>query len=229
MSGRGREEQDDLDKVFKALGHITRRRILRLLAQNPRYPYEISKMLGLTSRVILKHLEALQQVGFVVKEPGESTQGPDRTYYRLNASFGLSTTILPNSFVIRLTQQRQKHRIAIPQGFIVPEVSQDVKAVRVLLRELGKINKRLTLIDEERLRFASLRGQIIHKIEDIMTQCSWDPKSCQKVRQLINPISDDEHSIENPLKEALEAFEKLLTPVKKKKKDADDIVRIEFE
>ncbi|MHA1480518.1 MAG: ArsR/SmtB family transcription factor, partial [Candidatus Thorarchaeota archaeon] len=70
MSGHGREEQDDLDKVFKALGHITRRRILRLLAQNPRYPYEISKMLGLTSRVILKHLEALQQVGFVVKEPG---------------------------------------------------------------------------------------------------------------------------------------------------------------
>ncbi len=53
MSGQGREEQDDLDKVFKALGHITRRRILRLLAQNPRYPYEISKMLGLTSRVIL--------------------------------------------------------------------------------------------------------------------------------------------------------------------------------
>ncbi|MHA1576657.1 MAG: ArsR/SmtB family transcription factor [Candidatus Thorarchaeota archaeon] len=229
MRGQGREEQDDLDKVFKALGHITRRRILRLLAQNPRYPYEISKMLGLTSRVILKHLEALQHVGFVIKERGESTQGPDRTYYRLNASFGLSTTILPNSFVIRVTQQGQKQRIAIPQGFIVPEVSQDVKAVRILLKELGKINNRLVVLDEERLRFANLRGQIIHKIEDIMTECAWDPSSCQRVRKLINPISGDEHSVENPLAEALEAFEKHLTSEKKKKKDVDEAVRIEFD
>ncbi|MHA1638303.1 MAG: ArsR/SmtB family transcription factor [Candidatus Thorarchaeota archaeon] len=228
MSKRGREDPDDLDKFFKALGHITRRRILRLLAQNPRYPYELSKILGPTSRVILKHLEALEQVGFVIKEPGESNQGPERMYYRLNAHFGLSTTILPNSFVIRLTERTPQVRMQIPSGFALPKISQDVKAVRILLKELAKVNRKLTELDNERLRFANVRGQIIQRIENIMTECSWDKETCQKVRQLINPVSTDERSAEEPLKKVLEAFEEYITPTSKKK-DTVHEVEVEFE
>lgn len=228
MSSRGREDPDDLDRFFKALGHITRRRILRLLAQHPRYPYELSKILGPTSRVILKHLEALEQVGFVVKEPGESDLGPDRTYYRLNASFGLSTTILPNSFVIRLTQSVPQVRLTIPRGFALPKISQDVKAVRLLLKELAKVNKKLNDLDDERLRFANLRGQIIQRIENIMTECSWDNKTCQKVRQLINPISTDERRAKEPLKKVLEAFEEHIIP-ERQDDETEREIRIEFE
>ncbi|MDF1540436.1 MAG: helix-turn-helix domain-containing protein, partial [Candidatus Thorarchaeota archaeon] len=85
----GSEEPDNLDRMFKALGHSTRRRILRLLAQKPRYPYELSKILGFTSRVVIKHLEVLQNVDIVTREAGESDLGPERTYYKLNSGFGL--------------------------------------------------------------------------------------------------------------------------------------------
>ena len=92
------EGPGDLDKVFKALGSVTRRRILQLLAQGARYPYELSKTLGLTQRGVFKHLEALQEAGLIERYHGESELGPDRVYYRLNARFGLSTTILPDVF-----------------------------------------------------------------------------------------------------------------------------------
>ncbi|TFG29869.1 ArsR family transcriptional regulator [Candidatus Thorarchaeota archaeon] len=182
------DEPGDLDKVFKALGNVTRRRILQLLAHNERYPYELSKMLGLTQRGVFKHLEALQEAGLIEKYSGESDLGPDRVYYRLNARFGLSTSIQPDVFFIRFTRRGGTSRIIIPKGFVIPDARPDVTAIRRLLNELGKVNHRLLKIDEERMRFASLRGQIIRRIEDIMNQCNWDEESCQKVRNLINPV-----------------------------------------
>ncbi|MFW9844798.1 MAG: ArsR/SmtB family transcription factor [Candidatus Thorarchaeota archaeon] len=188
------EEPGNLDKVFKALGNVTRRRILQLLAQGARYPYELSKTLGLTQRGVFKHLEALQEAGLVERFHGESEVGPDRVYYKLNEKFGgLSTTILPNVFTVRFTRRVGSGHILVPKGFIIPEARPDVTAVKRLLRELGKVNKRLLDIDEERIRFAALRGKIIAKIEEIMDQAEWDEESCQKVRSLIDPIKQETH------------------------------------
>ena len=90
-------------------------------------------------------------------------------------------------------------------------------AIRRLLNELGKVNQRLLEIDEERMRFASIRGQIIRRIEDIMSQCNWDEESCQKVRSLINPVRQSvSDESEEPLnlwtetvKQTLNLFESL--------------------
>ena len=139
------EEPMNLDKVFKALGNVTRRRILQLLAQGARYPYELSKTLGLTQRGVFKHLEALQDAGLVEKYSGESELGPDRVYYRLNEKFGgLSTTILPNVFTVHFTSRGSTGRLLVPKGFIVPEARPDVTAVKRLLSELGKVNRKLS-------------------------------------------------------------------------------------
>jgi predicted transcriptional regulator len=209
------EGPSELDRLFRALASDTRRRILRLLAQGERYPYELSKTLKLTPRGVFKHLEALQDAGLVEREPGESDLGPDRVYYRLNARFGLSTTILPNSFIVRLIR-RSPSGVLVPQGFIIPEARQDVAAVRHLLNELGKVNKRLADLDEERMRFASVRGQIIKQIESIMQQCSWDEESCQEVRKLLDPMRQTATTVEeeepeiwaSAVKEAISLFEK---------------------
>ncbi|MGD9397501.1 MAG: helix-turn-helix domain-containing protein [Candidatus Thorarchaeota archaeon] len=227
----------DLDKVFKALGNETRRRILRLLAQGERYPYELSKVLGLTPRGVFKHLEALQEAGLVERQHGESEVGPDRVYYRLNVRFGLSTTILPDAFVVRLRSHgRSGRRLIVPQGFIIPEARPDVAAVRKLLRELGKVNRKLESLDDERMRFASLRSQIIRQIEAIMEHAEWDEESCQKVRTLIDPIRQQvDESIEaredawaSTVQEALKLFESMFTgrPPSTKKRESDEDVEI---
>lgn len=234
----------NLDKVFKALGNVTRRRILQLLAQGARYPYELRKTLGpinedgdlMTQRGVLKHLEALQEAGLVERFRGESDLGPERSYYRVNAKFGLSTTILPDVFTVRLTNRGLSGRLLIPKGFIIPEARHDVAAVRRLLSELGKVNKRLVNLDEERMRFSSLRGKIITKIEEIMEQAKWDDASCQKVRTLIDPIrhqaTDSEKDVRDiwadTVQQTIRLFENLfqthgqIVPTKETKEAIDE-------
>ncbi len=225
------EGPSDLDKVFKALGSETRRRILRLLSQGERYPYELSKVLGLTPRGVFKHLEALQDAGLVERQHGESEVGPDRVYYRLNVRFGLSTTILPDAFVVRLTSHgRTGRQLIIPQGFVIPEARPDVAAVRKLLRELGRVNKRLENLEDERMRFASLRSQIIKQIEAIMEYAEWDEPICQKVRSLIDPIRqqvDDsreerEDAWTSTVNEAIKLFESMLSEKSIRQEKNDD-------
>ncbi len=225
------EGPNDLDKVFKALGSETRRRILRLLAQGERYPYELSKVLGLTPRGVFKHLEALQDAGLVERQHGESEVGPDRVYYRLNIRFGLSTTILPDAFVVRLTSHgRTGRHLIIPQGFVIPEARPDVAAVRKLLRELGRVNKRLENLEDERMRFASLRSRIIRQIEAIMEYAEWDELSCQKVRSLIDPIrqqmdeskEEREDAWTSTVNEALRLFESMLSEKSSRQKKTED-------
>ncbi|MHA2425641.1 MAG: ArsR/SmtB family transcription factor [Candidatus Thorarchaeota archaeon] len=225
------EQPDNLDRVFKALGHSTRRRILRLLAQKPRYPYELSKILGHTSRVVIKHLEVLQNVGIVSREAGESDLGPERTYYRLNKGFGLSTTILPNSFVVQLNPQVT--RIKVQHGYVVPQVRSDVRVVRQLLRELTKVNKRISVIHNESMELAHIRGQIIQRVETIMQEYQWDEKSCRAVRSRLNPVRivgslDKQKSAKTLMDEVLGIFEKLLG-AHKKPIDEEEEVTIDIE
>jgi len=238
-----RTDPEDLDKVFKALGHITRRRILRLLAQTPRYPYELSKLLELNRRVVLKHLDALQDAALVEREAGDSDLGPDRIYYRLKASFGLSTTISPNAFLMRFTQRQHPSTHASHSSFITRDTDSDVKAVRRLLRELDKTHKQLGAIDEERMRLAYTRAEIIRRIEGIMNECKWDRESCQRVRALINPVrmgipvetTTGKDPWSESIREALNLFEKMFSRPRKPKdlEKKDDLtekdVPIEFE
>lgn len=218
----------DLDKVFKALGNETRRRILRLLAQGDRYPYELHKMLNLTPRGVLKHLEILQEAGLVEREHGESDLGPDRVYYRLNARFGLSTTILPDTFFVRLTRSQAGGQILIPRGFIIPEARPDVAAIRQLLRELGKVDRRLQEIDEERIKFTSLRSKIIQRVEAIMEQSRWDEQSRQRIRTMLDPnrphVTDTKKPSEiwaETVREAIRMFESLFAEMNKQAERAE--------
>jgi len=220
-----RTDPEDLDKVFKALGHITRRRILRLLAQSPRYPYELSKLLETNRRVVLKHLDALQDAALVEREMGESDLGPDRIYYRLKANFGLSTTILPNAFVMRVTHRQHPAAITTHPRFLPSDTDSDVKAVRRLLRELDKTHKQLGAIDQERMRLASVRAEIIRRIEGIMNEYKWDQESCHRVRSLIDPVrigipvetTTGKDLWSESIREALNLFEKMFSLPRKRR------------
>lgn len=232
MSG---EETSELDRLFKALGHSTRRRILQLLAQNPRYAYELSKTLELNRRVVLKHLEALEQAGLIDREPGTSDLGPDRTYYRLNVSFGLSTTILPNAFVVGLTRRSGAVEKSTERGALVSGA--DVEAVRLLLNTLEGVNTRLEELEEQRMRLAAKRGRIVARIEQIMQECAWGQKSCERVRSLIDPVEAQDFgsaeglvTADTAIQQALSLFERLMGSPRAHDEDEeedDDDVEIE--
>jgi ArsR family transcriptional regulator len=85
---------DNIDVLFEVLGNDTRRRILQLLADEPRYFIQLSKDLGVSQQAVLKHLEVLERNGFVTSFEGDSAYAaPKRKYYQLNRSCMLAIGI----------------------------------------------------------------------------------------------------------------------------------------
>jgi len=75
----------DIDEIFQALGNETRRKILEKLAEEPTYLNRLSRELGVSQQAILKHLEFLQERGFITSYFVEGEGGtPPKKYYKLN-------------------------------------------------------------------------------------------------------------------------------------------------
>src|SRR5579872_7583595 len=85
---------NNIGVLLDVLGNETRRRILSLLADEPRYFIQLSKDLGVSQQAVLKHLEILEKYGFVVSFQGESDfAAPKRKYFQLNRSCMLAIGI----------------------------------------------------------------------------------------------------------------------------------------
>ncbi|MDG6998681.1 MAG: helix-turn-helix domain-containing protein [Nitrososphaerota archaeon] len=78
---------DNIDVLLDVLGNDTRRRILQLLAAEPRYFIQLSKDLGVSQQAVLKHLDILERYGFISSYEGDSDYAaPKRKYFQLNRS-----------------------------------------------------------------------------------------------------------------------------------------------
>ncbi len=78
---------NNVDVLLDVLGNETRRRILQLLADEPRYFIQLSKDLGVSQQAVLKHLEILEKNGFITSYEGQSSfPAPKRKYFQLNLS-----------------------------------------------------------------------------------------------------------------------------------------------
>jgi len=87
-------DPDNIDVLLEILGNETRRRILQLLADEPRYFIQLSKDLGVSQQAVLKHLEILERYGFVTSSQRESEfAAPKRKYFHLNRSCMLAIGI----------------------------------------------------------------------------------------------------------------------------------------
>ncbi len=123
---------DDIDVLLDVLGNDTRRRILQLLADEPRYFIQLSKDLGVSQQAVLKHLEILERYGFVMSFEGESDfAAPKRKYFQLNRSCMLAIGITNDAvqFVFHDIPQ-DAGRDTLKQG--------DLKSVQKAVAELER-------------------------------------------------------------------------------------------
>ena len=81
-----------------AFWNPTRRRIIKRLSQEPSYPSQLSKELGIGQALVAKHLEALEEVGVVKSSMAESPRGPKRREYLLSRSVSVTVDFAPHFF-----------------------------------------------------------------------------------------------------------------------------------
>ena len=93
--------QTDPSVLLDILGNENRRKIISLLAGRPCYVSEISGKLGLAPKVVLGHLELLENAGIV-----ESCAENDRRrkYFSITASTHLEIAVSPHTYAVRMTE-----------------------------------------------------------------------------------------------------------------------------
>lgn len=68
MARPERRPQDDIDRLFHALGDPTRRRMVELIGQRPQSVSALADRFGITLTAVSQHLRLLEEAGLVRTE-----------------------------------------------------------------------------------------------------------------------------------------------------------------
>jgi len=74
----------DLEAILDVMGCKTRRDILSLLTQEPRFVSEISKELEIGQKAIIEHLKAMEELGMLSSSFQKIERGRPRKYYDIS-------------------------------------------------------------------------------------------------------------------------------------------------
>lgn len=74
----------DMEAILDVMGCKTRREILTLLTQEPRFVSEISKELEIGQKAIIEHLRAMEELGMLSSSFQKIERGRPRKYYGIS-------------------------------------------------------------------------------------------------------------------------------------------------
>lgn len=206
--------KNEIDSIFYVLGNKTRRDILSALSDEPMYFNQVSKEMRIGQQAMLRHMQTLEDVGFVNTYGEKSGLGaPDRKYYRLDSSFNLTISLSQNEFVIdydkgeiseeRLRKQLTKRFNQIPSdpgmalGTLRDHLEQIDDEIEDLQKEMYNLKAiRQTLLDKVheigKSNFVQLERKILYKM---MRET---PDSVSELSQMIN---ENKSEVRNALKD----------------------------
>jgi predicted transcriptional regulator len=163
---------DELDILLSVIENPTRRRILEALVREPHYPLQLSRELGMSQQIIMKHLKVLEDCQMVRSYPEESDQGgPMRKRYVPISGFTIIVDVGSGLFSVESSRRdmeegpdRQHEKTEGEEG--LRELSERVIALRHELSVLdGQMDdlrkKREELID----RKETLLDEAVHLVE----------------------------------------------------------------
>ena len=87
-----------MDLFLKILENPIRRLIVERLSQEPNYPLQLAKDLGLGQQLVAKHLKIMEDSGFLKSFIASSPSGPKRKIYELNRSVSIILDVAPHLF-----------------------------------------------------------------------------------------------------------------------------------
>jgi ArsR family transcriptional regulator len=163
---------DDLDVLLSVIENPTRRRILGALVREPHYPLQLSRELGMSQQIIMKHLKVLEDYRMVRSYPEESDQGgPMRKRYVPISGFTIIVDVGLGLFSVESSRREMEeepgHKNERSEG---DEEVQDLPGrVIGLRRELSVLDGRLDELRKAREEFIDqkekLLDEAVHLVE----------------------------------------------------------------
>jgi ArsR family transcriptional regulator len=207
---------DDIDVLLDVLGNETRRRILQLLADEPRYFIQLSKDLGVSQQAVLKHLEILERYGFVMSFQGDSDfAAPKRKYFQLNRSCMLAIGITNDAvqFVFHdipkeasRDSPKQTELKSVQKGVAELEQEKDQSAIVAMSdRLLLEINQKLRDLANTEISLLRLKQKITRMAHESIRESITE----ELQRQILySTIGEENKPDANQLSEMLDARER---------------------
>jgi predicted transcriptional regulator len=163
---------DDLDILLSVIENPTRRRILEALVREPHYPLQLSRELGMSQQIIMKHLKVLEDNRMVRSYPEESDQGgPMRKRYVPISGFTIIVDVGLGLFSVESSRREMEEesdhlqaRVEGEEGF--QDLTERVMALR---RELSILDGQMDELRKKREEFIDrkekLLDEAVHLVE----------------------------------------------------------------
>lgn len=214
--------------LLNVLGNETRRRILRLLADEAKYFNQLAKETGVSQQAVLKHLGILEQHGLVASFRAKSElAGPDRKYFKLGRTLHLSVGIAGGLVDMGVQELGEEERIKAPGKLLdiyrgvksLDQIEDEVELVSASDRILRGIDKRVRVLDEEKISLLNLRQRVMGKVHQI-AQASFEEELQRRIlysvlgsdRSIdVEDLSEELNAREADIKKAIRHLERKFT------------------
>jgi ArsR family transcriptional regulator len=215
-----------LNLFLKILENPIRRNIVERLSQEPNYPLQLSKDLGLGQQLVAKHLKIMEDSGLLKSAIKSSPAGPKRRTYELSKSFSITLDIAPYLFkeeIVSFDVEPEKSQLNTDlvslverrnelAGFL--ETSDKMSPCAEILSD---IDEKLRELEEERLLLLYIRNSVMKEASKTISQVD-----DAEARRVLHQAVDEHDSSVKYIAQALNLREdRVQEAIKKLKKELD--------
>ncbi|MDG6998658.1 MAG: helix-turn-helix domain-containing protein [Nitrososphaerota archaeon] len=209
----------DLDSALTILENSVRRSIIKRLSQEPSYPLQLSKELGIGQQLIAKHLDTLEESGLVESSMTRSPSGPDRKEYALKKSVSITLDFAPNLFsarLISLSPNLEGREMTKEASALVTRMDKIIRSAedRTKIASIGKvlsdIDRRLDALEEERETLLYLRNLAMSEVADLARKSEQNADSRRILYHILDTHSRSVSEISESVNLREETVRKLL-------------------
>jgi ArsR family transcriptional regulator len=105
----------DMEDILDVMGCKTRRDIIDLLREEPKFVSEISTELNIGQKAIIEHLRAMEAIGILESSFKKIVRGRPRKYYDMPHDVNVNISITKNSFSVNISQD-MLDKLQLPSG-----------------------------------------------------------------------------------------------------------------
>lgn len=181
--------KSELDSALEILENSVRRRIIRRLSEEPNYPLQLAKELGLGQQLVAKHLSTMEEAGLVVSSMEESPRGPRRRTYLLRKSISVTVNVAPHLFsarVLSFIASEQRNRNSgdhyVLTGSVGKTLKRSDKIDHAFTTLLTEIDRRLQKLENQRSVLLYLRHSLVNQASRMIN----NERSILGVRHMIS-------------------------------------------
>lgn len=180
------------------LENPTRRFIIKRLSEEPNYPLQLAKDLGLGQQLVAKHLRVMEDAGMVESSVEASPYGPKRRIYTLNKNMSVTLDVSTHFFktkIVFFDAEPEREEISGTSAFLLDKMDETLEhqkqqeIITPLTKIISEIDKQLEALESERAILLYIRNFAMKEASHII-----EPFKNSDTRRIIR-YALDEHDI----------------------------------